>query len=197
MRAPSLVITALAALVAGAARADLRRPDIADVTPRFAFTGVERHPQHVFLIHVRDKSYWGPNVPFEDRIVPIAGPDAFEPGFRNTIERVTILAVPKAAYEKLAEEDRRALSSASPGVLSCDIPRPETSRNIREPDPGVQRYRVSITDGQLAVERDAAGPRESSFTWPGRSRVGWGIALAACVSWLGLVVGRRLVRHAA
>lgn len=194
MRAAFLAITALSALMAAAsARADLRNPDFMDVTPRLAFAGVERHPDHVFLMHVVDT----PSVFTTERVIPIPGPKPFEPGFERRIRSVTILVISKAEYEKLDEKQRRELSPDSPGVLACEIPPPETSRHIRDPDPGVQHYRVKITDGTLSVERDPATPRESSSIWPGRNRIGWGIALAACISWLGLVLGRRLGRRAA
>lgn len=184
----------IVALIACAtARADIRNPDIRDIQPQMAFAGVRNHPDLVFLIHVRDKGYWGPNVEFESRVLPIPGPQPFAPGFRNTIDRVTILAVPKAAYDTLTEAGRQALSAESPGVLSCGIERPRMVIDANEPDPPPMRYRVSVADGALRVER-APDDRDSSQARPGGGRrVWWGIALAASVAWLGLVVGRRLV----
>lgn len=178
------------------ARADIPNPDIRDVDPEMAFSGVADHPDHVFLIHVMDKTYWGPNVPFESRVIPIPGPKPFTPGFRQTIGKVAILAVPKAAYEKLAEPERKALTPESPGVLSCAIAAPRMTVGVRDPDPGTIRYRVAIADGTLRVEPAAPGDRDSSAAAPGRRRgAWWGVALAASVAWLGLVVGRRLVRR--
>lgn len=183
----------VALLVCATARADIRNPDIRDIQPEMAFAGVQNHPELVFLIHVRDKGYWGPNVEFESRVLPIPGPRPFAPGFRNTIERVTVLAVPKAAYDKLTEEDRQALSAESPGVLSCRIERPRMFVDVKDPDPAPIRYRVSVAEGELSV-KPAPGDRESSRARPGRGpRAVWGLALAASVAWLGLVVGRRLV----
>lgn len=175
-------------------RADLITPGIRDVAPRMSFAGVQDHADHVFLVHVRDKSYWGPNVPFESRVIPIPGPKAFTPGFRSTIEKVAVLAVPKAAYDKLSKEERQALSADSPGVLSCEIPAPRMKADRREPDPGTICYRVAIADGKLSVEPAEPDDRESSAAPPARGRrTWWGIALTASVAWLGLAVGRRLV----
>lgn len=177
------------------ARADIVDPSIRGVDPQFAFAGVQDHPDHVFLVHVQDKGYRGPNVPFESRVIPIPGPEPFAPGFNRTVGKVAVLAVPKAAYDKLSEEQRQELSAESPGVLSCGIDTPRMIVRTFELDPAPAAYRVAIADGQLRVEPVKPGDRDSSVVPPFRSRRGWwALAVAASVAWLGFVVSRRLVR---
>jgi hypothetical protein len=183
------------ALVLGCltARADMANPWTRYVSPRLAFAGVQNHPDHVFLIHVRDQVHWAN--PFESRVIPILGPEPFWPDFDDTVDKVAVIAVPKAAYERLSEEERQNLSPKSPGVLSCDIVAPRSVVLMFQPDPGTAPYRVAITDGNLCVEPASLGERECSIVPPFRSRQGWwALAVAASVAWLGFVVSRRLVR---
>lgn len=173
------------------ARGDVINPLTYKVYPQFAFAGVQDHPDHVFLIHVRDGRYWAN--PFESRVIPIPGPESFAPGF-GTIDKVAVIAVPTAVYEGLSEEERQTLSPESPGVLSCDIAAPRSVVRMFQPDPGLARYRVAITGGTLRVEPVKPGDHDSSAVPPFRSWRGWwALAVAASVAWLGFVVSRRLV----
>jgi hypothetical protein len=173
--------------------ADVRDPDYRNIRPLMSFAGVDDHPDHVFLILVEDS----PSVPLEGdkRVIPIPGPKPFAPGFQRRIRKVTILAVPKAEYEKARKDGGVPFDPESPSVLACEIPRPPTELHIETPDPGVLRYRVVIDKGELRVTRAPAENRDPSSAVPRRSRMAWwGIALAASITWLGIVVGRRLVR---
>lgn len=192
---PTARLLAIAILVGSAtARADIINPDFRDVVPRMSFDGVQDHPKHVFLIHVRDKVYWGPGE-FDSRVIPIPGPEVFTPGFRKTIQKVTVLAVPKAAYDVLSKEERQALTPESAGVLAFGIDRPQTSIGRRDPEPDTIRYRVAIADRKLVVAPVKPDAAESSDVSPDHGRrAWWAIVVAAPVVWLGLVVGRRLVR---
>lgn len=174
------------------ARGDMANPLTHHVYPDLAFAGVQDHPDHVFLIHVRDRGYWAN--PFESRVIPIPGPESFAPGF-GTIDKAAVIAVPKAAYERLSEEERQALTPDSPGVLSCDIAAPRSVVRMFQPDPGLAPYRVAITGGKLRVESVMPGDRDSSAVPPFRSWRGWwALASAASVAWLGFGVSRRLLR---
>jgi hypothetical protein len=171
--------------------ADIPNPDFRGIEPTMSFAGVEDHPDHVFLIHVED----GPSVILTERIIPIPGPEPFMPGFERRIKRVTILAVPKAEYERRRNDAASPFSPESPEVLACEIPSPATSLHVSSPEPDTLRYRVVMGDGKLLVKPVPAKTRNSSSAVPFRSRMAWwGIALAASIAWLGLMVGRRLVR---
>lgn len=183
------------ALVLGCltARADMANPWTRHVSPRLAFVGVQDHPDHVFLIHVRDQVHWAN--PSESRVIPVLGPEPFWPDFDDTSDKVAVIAVPKAAFEQLSKEERQALSPESPGVLSCDIAPPRSVARMFQPDPGLAPYRVAITGGKLRVESVMPGDRDSSAVAPFRSWRGWlALASAASVAWLGFGVSRRLLR---
>ena len=185
------ILTALCILSWTSVRADIPVPDFREIEPTMSFAGVEDHPDHVFLIHVED----GPSVILEERIIPIPGPEPFVPGFERRMNKVTILAVPKAKYEQRRKDAASPFSPESPEVLACEIPSPATSLHVSSPDPDVLRYRVVLDGGTLRVKPVPAKTRDSSSAVPGRSRTAWwGIAVAAAIAWLGLVVGRRLVR---
>jgi len=185
----------LLALLGGEqARADIPNPWVRDVVPVFAFPGVEEYPDHVFLLHVRDKGYWGPDVPFEGRTIPIPGPAAFTPGFRGTIERVTLFAMSKPAYDGLSLEERAAIGPEAAFMPSavCEIEPPETQTHVAAFTPGPYRYAVSLSIrcGTLTAARLPATVGDTITAWVGNGVV-WGVALAGSLIWLGLVVARR------
>lgn len=192
------ILTALCILSWTPVRADIPNPNSRDIEPTMSFAGMDDHPDHVFLIHVED----GPSVIHKKRVIPIPGPEPFVPGFQRRIKKVTILAVPKAEYEKQGKDAALPFSPESPGVLACEIPCPATALHISAPDPDVLRYRVEIDDAKLRVtpvplrvKPVPAKTRDASSAVPRRSRSAlWGLAVAASIAWLGLVVGRRLVR---
>jgi len=194
---PAICVAILLVLGAGrTASADIANPSQRTVNPVFAFPGVEKHPDHVFLLHVRDKSYWGPNVPFEPRTIPVTGPTDFQPGFNKTIKSVALLAVPRGVYDGWSPAEREAVAPDTPGVLSCDIAPPAMSRDVREPEPPPYRYRVALDADRLAVEKlpadDADGAAAGGSAWPGGGPW-WGVGLAAVTIWLGFVAARRFL----
>ena len=65
--------------VAGAieSRADIPNLRIRDVAPDVAFPGVEQHADHVFLIHLEEGSRRVTGPHSTQRVIPIAGPEAF------------------------------------------------------------------------------------------------------------------------
>lgn len=187
----------LALLACPTVRADLIDPDVRFVKPRMAFPGVEKHPDHVFLLRVSDRSHWGPWAEPVEHVIPIAGPAPFTLDVRPYIGQMTVLAVPRHAFEELDEGARAEITADTAGVLSCDVKPPATSRHVSDPEPGVARHRITIADGKLVAE-PAAEPEDtdsSATGWPGRRfRAGWGVALAASFAWLGIALGRRLRR---
>lgn len=184
----------LALLGDASARADVPNPWVRYVVPVFAFPGVENYSRHVFLLHVRDKGYWGENVPFEARTIPIPGPAAFTPGFRRTIERVTLFAMHKHEYDSLSLEERAAIGPEAAFMPSavCEIEPPETEKHIAAFPPPPYRFAVSldIRSGTLKAERLPATVGDTLTSWVGNGAV-WGVALAGSLIWLGLVVARR------
>lgn len=185
----------LLALLGGKpARADIPNPWVRDVVPVFAFPGVEDYPAHVFLLHVRDKGYWGPNVPFEPRTIPISGPAAFRPGFKRTIDSVTLFAMRREDYESLTPAERATVEpeAAYTPLSVCEIEPPQMQTHVAAFTPAPYRYAVSLSIrcGTLRATRLPATLADTVTTWVGNGVV-WGVALAGSLVWLGLVVARR------
>ena len=176
------------------ARADIANPLMRYIHPQVAFLGGQDHPDHLFLVYVRDVGHWKIQQ-FESCVTPILGPEPLWLDFGRTDDKFSVIAVPKAAYEKLSEEQRKALSPESPGVLSCSVAVPRSVLRALQPDPGLASYRVAIANGKLLVEPVNTGDRDPSVVPPFGARRGWwSLAVAVSVAWLGFVVSRRLVR---
>lgn len=89
------------------ARADMANPLMRYIHPQVAFLGGQDHPDHVFLVYVRDVGHWKTQQ-FESCVTPILGPEPLWLDFGRTDDKFSVIAVPKAAYEKLSEEQRKA-----------------------------------------------------------------------------------------
>jgi hypothetical protein len=185
-------------------RADIPNPRIRDVTPEVAFPGVEQHADHVFLIHLEERSGPVHMRRSTQRVIPITGPDAF-PLRASNVVRMSILAIPRNQFDSLSNQERQALSPTTAGVLSSPVKPPRTEVDVNAPNPPLKKYRVSLDMERLTVEelRDqipaARAPVRSDMMTPfapatGRFGFLWYVGVVACLIWSGLVFSRRLLR---
>ena len=192
--------------VAGAieSRADIPNLRIRDVAPDVAFPGVEQHADHVFLIHLEEGSRRVTGPHSTQRVIPIAGPEAF-PFRAGNVVRMSILAIPRNQFDSLSKQDQQTLSPTTDGVLSSPVKPPRTEVDVNAPNPPLKKYRVSLDMERLIVEelRDqtpaAREPARSDMMAPfapvaGRFGLLWYVGVVACLIWGGLVFSRRLLR---